>query len=115
MLFGYLGEYSGIFYAAAIGLMIFSLIIQARLNSLVKKYSDVPVASGKDANTCVREMLQSNEVYGVTIDHVSGSMTDTIPRMILSICLTRHTAGIPSLLLQSRLTSADMRARLTRT
>ena len=52
MWLGYLGEYSGIFYAAAIGLMIFSIIIQARLNSLVKKYSDVPVASGKDANTC---------------------------------------------------------------
>ena len=49
-----LGDYSFIFYILAFGIMIWSLIVRGRLNRLVKKYSDVPVASGKDANTCVR-------------------------------------------------------------
>ena len=62
-----LGDYSFIFYILAFGIMIWSLIVRARLNSLVKKYSNVPVASGKDANTCVHEMLAANEVYGVTV------------------------------------------------
>ncbi|MBR3279969.1 MAG: zinc metallopeptidase [Lachnospiraceae bacterium] len=72
----YLGDYSVLFYVLAIGIMIWSLIVRGRLNRLVKKYSDIPVASGKDANTCVREMLQANEVYGVTINHIPGDMTD---------------------------------------
>ena len=46
-----LGDYSFIFYILAFGIMIWSLIVRGRLNRLVKKYSDVPVASGKDANT----------------------------------------------------------------
>ena len=71
-----LGDYSLLFYVLAVGIMIWSLIVRGRLNRLIKKYSDVPVASGKDANTCVREMLQANEVYGVTIDHVPGELSD---------------------------------------
>lgn len=71
-----LGDYGGLFYLFAIALMIWSFIIQGRLNRLVKKYSDVRASSGKDANTCVREMLSSNEVYGVTIQYTGGSMTD---------------------------------------
>ena len=107
-----LGEYSWIFYIAAIGVMIWSFIVQGRLNSLVKKYSNVPVASGKDANTCVREMLQGNEIYGVTIDYIPGNMTDNFnPRMTRLICLTPHMERIRSLQLQWQLTSADMPAR----
>ena len=71
-----LGDYSFLFYIFAIAIMIWSLIVRGRLNRLVKKYSNVPVASGKDANTCVREMLSSTEVYGVTLQPTSGEMTD---------------------------------------
>lgn len=71
-----LGDYSGLFYLLAIGIMIWSLIVRGRLNRLVKKYSEIPVASRKDANTCVREMLQANKVYGVTISHIPGDLTD---------------------------------------
>ena len=88
-----LGQYGWLFYFLAIGLMIWSFIIQGRLKRLVKKYSEVPAASGKDANTCVREMLQSNEIYGVTIDHVSGSMTDNYNPKKDTINLSDTTYG----------------------
>ena len=73
---GAVGDYSGLYYIFAIGLMIWSLIIQGRLKSLVKKYSDVRVASGKDANRCVMEMLRANGIDGVSVEYTSGSLTD---------------------------------------
>ncbi len=75
-MYWYLGDYSGLFYLLAIAIMVWSLIIRGRLNRLVKKYSEVEAASGKDANTCVAEMLRANEVYGVTVGHIPGDMTD---------------------------------------
>ncbi len=93
-MFGYwlLGDYSGLFYLLAIGIMIWSLIVRGRLNSLVKKYSDVPVASGKDSNTCVNEMLRANDVYGVTIDHIPGDLTDNFnpKRDVISLSDTSY-------------------------
>ena len=88
-----LGDYSFIFYIFAIAIMIWSLIVRGRLNRLVKKYSDVPVASRKDANTCVREMLASNEVYGVTIQATSGEMTDNYNPKQETINLSETTYG----------------------
>ena len=88
-----LGDYSFLFYIFAIAIMIWSLIVRGRLNRLVKKYSNVPVASGKDANTCVREMLSSNEVYGVTIQATSGEMTDNYNPKEETINLSETTYG----------------------
>ena len=67
---------SVVLYILAIFVMIWSLIIRGRLNRRVEKYSKVIASSGKDANTCVQEMLRANEVYGVTIDYTGGEMTD---------------------------------------
>lgn len=89
----YLGDYSSLFYILAIGIMIWSFIVRGRLNSLVKKYSDVPVASGKDANTCVHEMLSANEVYGVTVKSTSGEMTDNYNPKEETINLSETTYG----------------------
>jgi len=88
-----LGDYSFIFYILAIGIMIWSLIVRARINSLVKKYSNVPVASGKDANTCVHEMLAANEVYGVTVKATGGEMTDNYNPKEETINLSETTYG----------------------
>lgn len=88
-----LGGYSYLFYIFAFGIMIWSLIVRARLNSLVKKYSDVPVASRKDANTCVNEMLKANEVYGVTIQATGGEMTDNYNPKEETINLSETTYG----------------------
>ena len=92
-LFYNLGDYSFIFYIFAIGIMIWSLIVRGRLNRLVKKYSTVPVASGKDANTCVHEMLAANEVYGVTVKATSGEMTDNYNPKEETINLSETTYG----------------------
>ena len=88
-----LGDYSFIFYILAFGIMIWSLIVRGRLNRLVKKYSDVPVASGKDANTCVHEMLAANEVYGVTVKATGGEMTDNYNPKEETINLSETTYG----------------------
>lgn len=88
-----LGDYSFIFYILAFGIMIWSLIVRARLNSLVKKYSNVPVASGKDANKCVHEMLAANEVYGVTVKATGGEMTDNYNPKEETINLSETTYG----------------------
>ena len=88
-----MGGYSYLFYIFAFGIMIWSLIVRARLNSLVKKYSDVPVASRKDANTCVNEMLKANEVYGVTIQATGGEMTDNYNPKEETINLSETTYG----------------------
>jgi hypothetical protein len=88
-----LGDYTFIFYILAIGIMIWSLIVRGRLNRLVKKYSDVPVASRKDANTCVQEMLAANEVYGVTVQATGGEMTDNYNPKEETINLSETTYG----------------------
>ncbi len=87
------GDYSFLFYVFAIAIMIWSLIVRGRLNRLVKKYSNVPVASGKDANTCVQEMLRANEVYGVTVQATSGEMTDNYNPKEETINLSETTYG----------------------
>ena len=92
-LFYDLGDYSFIFYILAIAIMIWSLIVRGRLNRLVKKYSDVPVASRKDANTCVQEMLAANEVYGVTVQATGGEMTDNYNPKDETIHLSETTYG----------------------
>ena len=65
-----------IFYIALVIVIIWSFSVQGRLKSLVKKYSKVESTSGKTANECVDEMLRRNGVYGVTVDHVPGELTD---------------------------------------
>ncbi len=64
------------FYVLAIVVVIWSLAVQARLKSLVNKYSKETVASGKTANECARQMLSMHGVTGVTIDYRPGSLTD---------------------------------------
>ena len=93
----YLGDYSGLFYLLAIGIMIWSLVVRGRLNRLIKKYSQIPAAGGKDANTCVREMLQSNEVYGVTVSHIPGDMTDNFNPKTEVISLSDTSYGKDSI------------------
>ncbi|SCW64466.1 hypothetical protein SAMN02910456_02330 [Ruminococcaceae bacterium YRB3002] len=64
------------FYIIMIVIFLVSLIIQSRLKSLVAKYSKVPVASGITANEAVDQMLKENEVYGMVVKHIDGSLTD---------------------------------------
>ena len=82
-----------ILYIVAIAVMIWSFAVQGRLKSLVKKYSKEEAASGKTANDCVREMLTLNDVYGVTMDHVGGELTDNFNPKENKIYLSDSTDG----------------------
>ncbi len=82
-----------ILYIAAIIVMIWSIAVQGRLKRLVTKYSKEEAASGKNANDCVREMLAANDVYGVTIDHVGGELTDNFNPKENKIYLSDSTYG----------------------
>ena len=86
-----------IYYILAIGIMVWSLIVRARLNSLIKKYSEVTVMSLKDSNTCVREMLQANEIYNVEIQHTRGDLTDNYNPKEDTINLSDTTYGMNSI------------------
>lgn len=84
---------SAVYYIFAIGIMIWSIIIRARLNRLVRKYSEETVASLKDANTCVKEMLHANEIYNVEVLHTRGDMTDNYNPKQDTINLSDTTYG----------------------
>lgn len=64
------------YYIAALGLMVFSLIVQANLKSKAAKGSKVVAGSYKTANQVVEEMLRSHGIYDITIDHRPGQLTD---------------------------------------
>lgn len=67
---------SPIYYILAIVVMIWSMAVQAGLKSKARNGSEIPAASGKTANMIVQEMLSAHEIYGITIEHKPGELTD---------------------------------------
>ncbi len=67
---------SPIYYILALAVMIWSMAVQTALKSKAKKGSEVRAASGKTANQVVQEMLSAHEIYGITIEHKPGELTD---------------------------------------
>ncbi len=67
---------SPIYYILAIAVMVWSMAVQAALKSKAKNGSEVRAASGKTANQVVQEMLSAHEIYGITIEHKPGELTD---------------------------------------
>ena len=55
---------------------IISAIAQARVSSTYRKYAQVPDRSGTTGAQFAAEMLQRNHVTGITIQPVSGELTD---------------------------------------
>ena len=71
-------------FIALIAVMIIGLVVQARLNSMFKKYSKVRSASGKTANEVARELI-ANGGCDTAVTSVAGSLTDHFnPRQIRS-------------------------------
>ena len=56
--------------------VIFSLIASGLVNSTFKKYSSVASKRGITGADAARAVLNANGVGGVTIEHVSGNLTD---------------------------------------
>lgn len=66
----------GMAYFLMIAAVIFSYAMQALVNSTFKKYSGVNSRSGVPANVIARQILDSYGLYGVTVVHVNGTLSD---------------------------------------
>lgn len=66
-------DYSFILVLAAI---IFALWASARVKSVFNKYSKVSSVSGMTGAEAARRVLEQNGVYGVTVEHIQGNLTD---------------------------------------
>jgi hypothetical protein len=67
---------SPIYYILALVIMVWSVAVQTGLKSKAKNGSKIPAASGKTANQIVQEMLSAHDIYGITIEHKPGELTD---------------------------------------
>lgn len=56
--------------------IIFSLIASSKVNSTFRKYSRVRAASGMTGAEVARRILDSNGLFNVAVERVSGSLTD---------------------------------------
>ena len=55
---------------------IIGYIVQARLQSVFAKYSQVPFPNGMTGAEVAEKMLRDNNVHNVKITHVAGQLTD---------------------------------------
>ena len=62
------------YYLPAIGIMIWSFIVQSTLQAKAQKGSEIP--ANRTANEVVTQMLQEHGIYGITIEHKPGNLTD---------------------------------------
>ena len=59
-----------------IGFMIVGGIVNSRLKSKVKKYSQIPTLSGMSGKEIAERMLADNHIYDVKVISVPGKLTD---------------------------------------
>jgi len=84
-------------YLLAIIVMVWSLIVQFRLKSLVKKYDKEEAACGMTADEVARQMLDAYDVTGIIITHKSGDLTDCYSPNEGKIYLSDTTYGKSSI------------------
>ena len=90
----FLSDYGYILsYALAFGVMIWGLVVQGSLKRRVAAGSKIQAASYKTANQVVEEMLRSHGVYGITIEHKPGQLTDCYSPKEGKIYLSDTTYG----------------------
>ena len=76
MPYGYYGYYFDPTYILIIIAAIISLIAQWRVNSAFSKYSRVASMSGMTGAQAARVILQSNGINDVSVQRISGKLTD---------------------------------------
>ena len=76
MPYGYYGYYFNPTYILIIIAAIISLIAQWRVNSAFSKYSRVASMSGMTGAQAARMILQSNGINDVSVQRISGKLTD---------------------------------------
>lgn len=63
-------------YALMIVIGIVGYIVQARLQSVFKRYSQVSMPNGMSGAEMAEKMLRENNVHNVKVTHVAGHLTD---------------------------------------
>ena len=63
-------------------------IVQARLQSVFRKYSQVPFPGGLTGAEVAEKMLRDNNVHNVKITHVAGSLTDHFNPQTMTVNLS---------------------------
>jgi len=56
--------------------MLFGLVVQSRLKSKFKQYSEVPTSSGLSGKEIAEKMLRDNGIYDVQVVSVPGFLSD---------------------------------------
>lgn len=83
-------------YILAILAMIFSLVASIKVNTTFNKYSKMRAASGLTGYDAARRVLDSNGLYHVQIERVSGSLTDHYDPRTNIIRLSEPVYGVSS-------------------
>ncbi len=63
-------------YLLMIAIAIIGWVVQARLQSVFKKYSEVPFPGGLTGAEVAERMLRENNIHNVKVTHVRGRLTD---------------------------------------
>lgn len=63
-------------------------IVQARLQSVFKKYSKVPFPGGLTGAEVAEKMLRDNNIHNVKVTHVSGQLTDHFNPQTMTVNLS---------------------------
>ncbi|MBP7209970.1 MAG: zinc metallopeptidase [Paludibacteraceae bacterium] len=77
-------------------LMILSYIVQYRLKSKFKKYSQMPIAQGVTGKDIAERMLQANNIKDVKVFSTSGRLTDHYNPANKTINLSEDVYGTSS-------------------
>lgn len=87
---------SGISFSAAqsgmflliIVIGILGYVVQAKLQSVFKKYSEVPFPGGLTGAEVAEKMLRDNNIHNVRVTHVAGHLTDHFNPQTMTVNLS---------------------------
>ena len=71
---------------------VIGYIVQARLQHVFKKYSEVPFPGGLTGAEVAEKMLRDNKIHNVKITHVSGQLTDHFNPQTMTVNLSTNAA-----------------------
>lgn len=74
--FNYLYYYNWSYILFMLPCIILTIIVQVSMNSTFRKYSNIRNSRGLTGAQAAQRVLMQNGVSGVTIEHVSGNLTD---------------------------------------
>ncbi len=85
---------------------VIGYIVQARLQHVFKKYSEVPFPGGLTGAEVAEKMLRDNKIHNVKITHVSGQLTDHFNPQTMTVNLSDSVYAAASRRQPSRPTNA---------